>query len=145
MTEIVIGIVGLLLVAASLFHTARINRQATDTQMFLEFTARFNALTDFREQLVHDNLKLPYRQSPALDSAIGSYFDLLSQEFHLNRQRILRDRIWKLWQPDIRQIVDTPMMRQAWIQTMKQNYAHYRDFCAYIESLMTPPANEPGA
>lgn len=113
MTEIIISIVGLVLVALSLGHTARTHRRTTDAQMFLEFTSRFNGLTAFREQIAHDNLREDYRKSPSLDNALSSYFDLVSQDFHLNKQGVLSEGLWNLWQHDIKQIVDTPLMRQA--------------------------------
>ena len=137
MLEIIIGIAGLLLVALTMWQTARIHRQSTDAQIFLECTARFNALTEFHELLAHDRLQEPYTKSPKLDATVRSYYDLLSQEYHLNQEKILRNKVWYLWQDDIRMIVDTPLMREAWQQTVSPRYAHHEDFCQYVEGLMT--------
>lgn len=145
MLETSLNLIGLLILAATLWHSARSHRQATDVQMFLELTARFNGLTAFREQIAHDNLAKPYAKSPHMDSAIFSYFELLSNEFYLHREKILRDKLWRIWQSDIRQIVDTTMMREAWHQTVKSRYQHLGEFCQYVEGIMTvnpafPPA-----
>ncbi|MCA9275770.1 MAG: hypothetical protein KDA29_07075 [Phycisphaerales bacterium] len=137
MAELIIGISGLLLVALTMLQTARIHRQSTDAQIFLECTARFNALTGFHELLANDRLAEPYQKSPAMDGIVSSYFELLSQEYHLNREKILRDNVWQLWQNDIRMIVDTPLMREAWHQTVHPRYAHHKRFCQYVEGLMT--------
>jgi hypothetical protein len=136
MAEIIIGISGLLLVALTMWQTARIHRQSTDAQIFLECTARFNALTDFHELLAHDRLSESYAKSPKLDVTVCSYYDLLSQEYHLNREKILRDYVWQLWQDDIRMIVNTSLMREAWHQTVLPRYAHHKDFCRYVEGLI---------
>jgi hypothetical protein len=134
---ILVGVIGLVFVALNLRQTARIHQQSTDAQVFLECTARFNALVDFHELLAHDRLREPYAKSPKLDATISSYYELLSQEFHLNREKILRDKVWSLWQDDIKLIVDTPLMREAWRKTIFPRYAHHQDFCRYVEGLMT--------
>ncbi len=140
MVEIIIGISGLLLVALTMRQTALIHRQSTDAQIFLECTARFNALVDFHELLAHDRLREPYKKSPALDTTVCSYYDLLSQEYHLNHEKILCNRVWKLWQDDIKMIVDTQLMREAWQQTVLPRYAHHHGFCHYVEGMMTARA-----
>jgi hypothetical protein len=141
MAEIIFGTLGLLLVALTLLQTARIHRQSTDAQIFLEFTSRFNALLEFQRILAHEDLKNSYKKSPAVDSAVCSYFDLLSQEYHLNQEKILRDKIWNVWQDDIKLIVDSPLMREAWAQTVHRRYTHHSDFCCYVESLMKNSAD----
>lgn len=138
MAELIIGIVGLLLVALTLLQTARIHRQTTDAQIFLSLTSRFNDLTEFQKLLAHEDLNKSYKKSPGLDSAVCSYYDLLSQEYHLNQEKILGDRVWQLWQDDIKMIVDTPLMREAWYQTVLPRYAHHTELVIYVESMMTP-------
>lgn len=137
MAEITIGIIGLLLVALTLLQSALVHRQSTDAQIFLELTSRFNDLTEFQKLLCHEDLSKPYKKSPAIDSAVSSYYDLLSQEYHLNIEKILSDKLWKLWQDDIRLIVDTPLMREAWKETIHLRYAHHEGFCKYVQSLMS--------
>lgn len=103
--------------------------------MFLEFTSRFANLKDFQELLDHDKLTESYIHSPKNNSSVCSYFDLVCQEYHLSNEKILSNKIWKLWQDDIRRIISTQFMSEAWKQSARTRYSHLVKFVEYIDGM----------
>lgn len=134
---LIVSVVGLVLVVFGLWQSAKIHRQTTDAQIFLELTARFNSLEELQKFLAHDDLDKHYKKSPLIDGMAYSYFDLLSQEYHLNQINVLSDSVWKMWQDDIKRIVKSQLMRGAWQDTVHDRYAHHSEFVQYVESLLS--------
>jgi len=134
---LIVSVCGMVLVVFGLRQAAKIHRQTTDAQIFLELTARFNNLEGIQKIIAHDDLDKPYKKSPSLDGSVCSYFDLLSQEYHLNQIKVLSDQVWNMWQDDIKRIITSPLMRGAWHDTVHDRYSHHSAFVQYVEVLLS--------
>jgi len=136
MNDTAIGIIGLIFVALALLQTARIHRQSIDAQMFLELTFRLNSLSSFNALINQKKINQSYDKATSTDTAIFSYLDLLSQEFYLHQNKLLSNRVWRLWQPDIQLVVKSTLVSEAWTESAKARYSHHKDFCSYIDSII---------
>jgi len=93
-------------------------RRATRHQVFTEYTRRYQEImlpiptAVFSSDFDLDRLDLADRE--AVLRALRAYFDMCSEELHLERGKKLDQKVWKYWQEGILDLLKFPAFRQAW-------------------------------
>ncbi len=62
------------------------------------------------------------------------YFDLCSEEYHLWRNGIVPNDIWKLWSEEMRITIQNPIYQKAW-NKFRNDY--YKTFQTYFDTEIT--------
>ena len=66
---------------------------------------------------------------------LRAYFDLCSEEFYLNNNRLVNKEVWNLWQMGMADSLKKPAFIYAWKKIQSNNYYH-PEFAAYIDGLI---------
>ncbi|MFK7759846.1 MAG: hypothetical protein AB8C13_07865, partial [Phycisphaerales bacterium] len=69
--------------------------------------------------------------------AIREYFDLLAHEHALVDLGILDRRVWNIWQPDIKRIVNTQLVSEVWHNRTRHLHRNSPSFTNYVDSILT--------
>ena len=63
------------------------------------------------------------------------YFDLCSEEFHLNNKGLIDEHVWRLWQEGMKQMMKNPDYRMAW-KTQSTKHYYNTDFVAFMHNII---------
>ncbi|MGJ8636376.1 MAG: hypothetical protein ACSHX5_05995 [Phycisphaerales bacterium] len=113
------------------------HKQSLNAQVFLSLTERHASLIHFRRLEADQRLNSHWEGDLETAVAIREYFDLLAHEHALVELGILDRRVWNIWQPDIKRIVNTQLVSQVWHSRTSHLHRASPDFTRYIESILT--------
>lgn len=65
---------------------------------------------------------------------IRAYYDLCSEEYHLNKDGLISNKIWKLWNAGMRDSLKKPAFIEAWNLIQINDY-YDSDFADYVVSI----------
>lgn len=69
-----------------------------------------------------------------------SYFDLCSEEYYLNENKFIDNKVWILWEGGIKDSISKPAFVQAW-NIIQDNGYYDSKFANYINDLITQRSN----
>ncbi|MDF1870606.1 MAG: hypothetical protein P1U30_09470 [Phycisphaerales bacterium] len=116
---------------------SKTHQQSLNAQVFLSLTERHASLIEFRR--LEADLRLNDHWNGDLETAVAirEYFDLLAHEFALVDLGILDQRVWNIWQSDIKRIVNTQLISEVWNQRTRHLHRASPAFTRYIDSMLT--------
>ena len=114
---------GLLLVTvAALLWSQYNDRKQRRLSMFAEYTKRYQDII----LSMPDNVYMGIGELDALSlKHLQLYFDLCSEEYHLWRNDIVPNDIWKLWSKGMRITLQNSVYRKAWDKLRNDYYKTY--------------------
>lgn len=120
---------GLLIVTvAALLWSQHSDRQQRRLSMFAEYTKRYQDII----LSMPDNVYMGVGELNILSlKHLQLYFDLCSEEYHLWRNGIVPNDIWKLWSEGMRITLQNSVYRKAW-DKLRNDY--YKTFQTYFDT-----------
>lgn len=136
----VLSLAGVLLTGWRIWVALRAVQTQLRITVFSEYTKRYSAIAeklpfDARrpgEQRDIERLQ-PADKEKALN-AMRLYFNLCSEEFFLQQERLLDKRTWEIWQTGMRDAARLPYFASSW-EYLRQEYEFYGDFLAFMDEL----------
>ena len=129
-------VIGSLCAILAYFRGLKTHRQSLNAQVFLNLTQRHASLIDFRRLEADFRLNDHWQGDLETAAAIREYFDLLAHEFALVDLGILDQRVWDIWQPDIKRIVNTQLVAEVWHARTRHLHRSSPGFTRYIDSII---------
>ena len=122
----------------TLFIGIRIYKRQTNTQIFLEYTKRYNEIMesfppDARSARLGLTDEMPGR-SEGLSIAILRYLNLCSEEYYLWRMGYLANDIWEIWEKELERILNSPLVVREWAD-LRDEFFSYPEFRNYVEDI----------
>lgn len=128
---------GSLCAVLAYFRGLKSHQQSLNAQVFLNLTQRHSTLIDFRRLEADLRLNDHWDGDPETAAAVREYFDLLAHEFALVDLGILDQRVWNIWQPDIKRVVNTQLIAEIWQARTRHLHRASPAFTQYIDSIIT--------
>lgn len=123
-----VGVLGL--ATAVLIH-----RQQVTTQIFLELSARYDALLNTSPVGLWTS---PEGQLPAatgeLTISVLRYFSLVSFSYFLFQRRSIPKKMWELMLPSFERTLRSPLLLREW-RTVRSEFESFPDFLAFVTSI----------
>jgi hypothetical protein len=112
-----------------------IHRQQVTTQIFLELSARHDALLHSSPACVWTNAE---SQLPAptdeLTASVLRYCSLISFSYFLLQQRSIPKKMWELMLPSVERTVRSPLFLREW-RRVRSEFESFTDFLAFVASI----------
>ncbi len=113
-------------------------RRKTNTQVFLEFTRRYDEVmrsfpVDARRARLHSGGEPPAVSDEISDAALR-YLNLCSEEFYLWKRRYLSGDIWRIWESELKRTLASPLYRREWTR-LRDEFSSFPEFAAYVEEV----------
>jgi hypothetical protein len=143
--------VGTLVLGSLGVWVAMINqRRQLNAQMFITITGRFQELLRLfptEAWLANRNVSrpLPPRSQEITDCTLYC-FQLIADVYRLRQTRYISNKLWKVWQREIKHILDGRIFQREW-EWLEIEFSHNEDFLCYVNALMRPkpPVNAAAA
>ena len=123
--------------AAGLVAAIWVYKRQANAQVFLEYTRRYDEV--MRQLPSHARIartksasELP-EQTEELTYRVLDYLNLCSEEFYLWKTGYLSDRIWSIWEAELRRTLATPLLKREW-QSLRNEFISYPEFQSYVEA-----------
>ncbi len=129
-------VIGSLCAILAYFRGLKSHQQTLNAQVFLNLTQRHSSLIDFRRLEADLRLNDHWQGDLQTAAAIREYFDLLAHEYALVDLGILDKRVWNIWQPDIKRIVNTQLVSEVWHSRTRHLHRASPDFTRYIDTIL---------
>jgi len=106
--------------------------------MFTEYTRRYQEimlqipLAAFQEDFRFESLVMEEREH--LLRRMRAYFDLCSEEQHLNKKGRLEAEVWSYWRDGMIDLLRHPAFKEAWEIISKDKYYH-EAFEIFVETI----------
>ena len=71
---------------------------------------------------------------------LRAYFDLCSEEYYLNKNKLVDAKAWQLWQSGMTDSLKKPAFIEAWRTVQSNNYFHH-EFASYIQNIINQHTN----
>lgn len=135
--------IGLLLTGAALLLNWWENRKNHRLAFFTEYTRRYQDIMIALpfEAFKHDfNFsKLKEEDKNIIRTQMLLYFALCSEEFDLKNERLIKKRIWEMWESGIMANLQKPAFQWGWGE-IKDEFIFFKDFTDWVEqSVKTQP------
>ncbi len=127
---------GLLLATIGLFLNWWENRRNHRLTFFAEYTRRYQEIMialpfeAFKKDF--DVAKMKEGERKLTLTQMLAYFSLCSEEFDLNNEGFVRNRIWGIWAEGITENLKKPAFRWGWEQ-VKEEFVFFHDFSEWME------------
>jgi hypothetical protein len=140
-------VISLLLTTAALVFGIWSFYRQMNCQIYLKYTGRYEKIigslpAGALESRLRLGETLPQR-SEALSICILKYLNLCSEEFFLYRNGFLSKKIWWVWEPEIKRMLSSPLLRQEW-HRLRAEFRSYPEFFAFVERFQTPVPSQTG-
>jgi len=108
-------------------------------QTFLAYTQRYqDIIVNLPVDVESDTYsldELPEADKDDFLRWLRSYYDLCSEEFYLNDEKMLDRKVWRLWEAGMRDSLKKPAFSQAW-RAIQGNGYYDAKFARYIEGIL---------
>jgi hypothetical protein len=108
---------------------------STSAQVFMEYTRRYGeVLASFPDGELAARAAFdhhPPPPSPALTTAVLRYLNLCSEEFYMHQRGMLADRVWHIWEGEIRRKLATPLLVREW-SALEDEFVTFPEFRAFV-------------
>lgn len=132
----VVATLGHVVTALSVLLAIYVYRRKMNSQVFLEFTRRYEEVMDrFPSDAKIARLRSggePPAASPELAAAALRYLNLCSEEFYLWKRGYLSGDIWRIWEAELRRTLASPLYRREWL-SLREEFSSFPEFVAYVE------------
>jgi hypothetical protein len=122
-----------------IFVALRNQRRQQNSQMFLEFSGRFqNLLRLFPTEawLANRDPRQPLPpQSQQLTDCTLYAMQFIADAYRLHQSGYLSRNLWKLWEREIRRTIKGRVFQREW-DHISAEFEHTRDFVRYINSVV---------
>lgn len=138
--------IGLLLTGSALLLTWWENRRNHRLTFFVEYTRRYQEIMIalpfevFKNDF--DSAKLKEEDQKIIRTQMILYFTLCSEEFDLKNERLIKKRIWKIWEEGITANLQKPAFQWGWVQ-IKNEFIFFPDFSEWVEQLVKIQPQQP--
>jgi len=124
---------------AALAYQVWQERKSQHLQMFTEYTRRYQEIMlQFPSDVLSSGFVLSDVEDCERERIIRymrAYFDLCSEEYYLNVERILKRDVWDLWESGMRYGFSRPAFQQAWEVLQKDKY-YFDEYASYVNQCM---------
>ncbi len=135
----IVTIVAVGIAAYGLFHNIKGNRRQANTQLFLDYTARYEAImSSFPSEARMARLDIHADPPPAsgeLTLSVLKYLNLCSEEYYLYHRKYLDKDIWTIWEDELKRTVASSLIRREW-PALEHEFDSYPDFKDFISGII---------
>ena len=116
----------------------RSHRRQMNAQMFLEFSARFQALLRgmpshvWRKPAADEAMPPP---SEELTKNCLHAFHVLADLYHLHKGGYISHELWRPWSLGIRRTLQNPILQREWL-AVRELFSHTPAFCRFVHSVI---------
>ena len=120
----------------TLFIGIRIYKRQTNTQIFLEYTKRYNEIMEsFPPEARPARLSLEGKMpdhSEGLSIAILRYLNLCSEEYYLCERGYLSKELWGIWEDELKRTLNSPLFVREW-EGLRNEFLSYPEFLEFVD------------
>lgn len=120
----------------TLFIGIRIYKRQTNTQIFLEYTKRYNEIMEsFPPEARPARLSLEDQmpdQSEGLSISILRYLNLCSEEYYLCERGYLSKELWEIWEDELKRTLNSPLFVREW-KDLRNEFLSYPEFLKFVD------------
>jgi hypothetical protein len=120
----------------TLFIGIRIYKRQTNTQIFLEYTKRYNEIMEsFPPEARPARLSLEDKmpdQSEGLSISILRYLNLCSEEYYLCERGYLSKELWGIWEDELKRTLNSPLFVREW-EGLRNEFLSYPEFLEFVD------------
>src|ERR1043165_3170169 len=124
--SVVIGIIGV-------FMGVRIYRRQMNAQIVMAYAERYERIMesfpDFHLRFDIDN---PPPESDQLTLCVLKYLNLSSEEFYMWKSKYLADKVWKIWEHELKRMLQSKLIEREW-QKLRKEFESYPEFLEFVE------------
>jgi hypothetical protein len=124
---------------AAVVHAATTFRRNAELQAFLVLTGRYEDIMEAFPVSARTLDEWPSGTDADLSLRLR-YLNLCSEEFYLHRRGLLSDRVWKIWEAEMRATLASPAYIEAWA-ALASRFDSYPEFTSFVFS--TQGADQP--
>jgi len=131
-------IISVLVATLAILLSTQASRRQMNVQVFTTYCDRYEKImSEFPENAFHSrfdltSVELPER-STTLTLCILKYLNLSSEEFYLWKSKYVDDKVWKIWEDEIKRMVKSPLLQREWSFIHKE-FDGYPDFKRFVET-----------
>jgi hypothetical protein len=122
----------------TLFIGIRIYKRQTNTQIFLEYTKRYNEIMEsFPPEARPARLSLEGKMpdhSEGLSIAILRYLNLCSEEYYLCERGYLSKELWGIWEDELKRTLNSPLFVREW-KGLRNEFLSYPEFLEFVDDV----------
>ena len=122
----------------TLFIGIRIYKRQTNTQIFLEYTKRYNEIMEsFPPEARPARLSLEDKmpdQSEGLSISILRYLNLCSEEYYLCERGYLSKELWGIWEDELKRTLNSPLFVREW-EGLRNEFLSYPEFLEFVDDV----------
>lgn len=114
----IITAIGLFLTFDANKNQLRIYNHQLKLNFFTDYTKRYQEIIlNFPESINEDNFSFELLDKPVRDKTfryMRAYFDLCSEEYHLNQKEHIDSDVWEVWEWGIKYAISKSAIKIAW-------------------------------
>ncbi len=130
--------VSIVIAAFSLWQSSKYNRRQWNFNAFTHYTKRYDDIMgEFPDQGYTLRFDLDHQiLNNEVRIAVLKYLNMTSEEYYLWCNNYLDDKVWKIWMPEIKRTLQTPLFQREW-QTLKGEFRSYKEFSDFVEQVQS--------
>jgi len=131
--------VSIAIAAISLFRSSKYARRQWNFNAFTHYTKRYDdIMSSFPDgaYMLRFDLDQPVKSNEDVRLAVLKYLNMTSEEYYLWRDGYLDDQVWKIWLPEIKRTLRTPLFVREW-GTLKREFHSYPDFARFVDEAQS--------
>ena len=122
-----------------IYVALRNQHRQLNAHTFIEFSKRFQELlrlfpTDAWLANRNPAKAMPPSTQEIRDCTLYA-MQLIADVYRIHEAGYLANRVWKIWEKEIRNTITGPVFRREW-QEVSAEFSHTADFVAYIDQIM---------
>jgi len=122
-----------------IYVALRNQHRQLNAHTFIEFSKRFQELLRLfptEAWLANRNSSKPLPPSSQEITDCTLYaMQLIADVYRIHQAGYLANRVWKIWEKEIRKTITGPVFRREW-KEVSAEFSHSADFVAYIDEIM---------
>lgn len=132
-----LGGLGGIAAAIALVFGARQFHQQMNAQTFITYTERYerimNELPLEIRLLRFEPSAAAFGDDPRVQAVFLRYFNMCSEEFYLQSNGYLDQKLWRIWESEIRRTLASPLARAVWARVSSE-FSSYSEFQEFVQS-----------
>lgn len=120
--------------AFTIFQSSRSNRRQWHVGVFTTYTKRYECIMESFPKNAY-RLRFDFYSnvppSEELSLAVLKYLNLISEEFYLWREHYIDDKLWKIWEKEIKRTLRSPVVIREW-KELKHEFEAFPEFCKFV-------------
>jgi hypothetical protein len=139
--------VSIAIATLSLWLNSRYTKRQWNFNAFTHYTKRYDDIMgEFpgQDYTLRFDLEHQIPSNNEVRLAVLRYLNMTSEEFYLQRDKYLDDKVWQIWLPEIKRTLQSPLFQREW-QNLKGEFKTYEEFSDFVEQvqsemvLLNPP------